>query len=569
MPIVKMPDGTQVSFPDDMPPEQIKALILRKFPQLAQGTGTPAPQQPNPIAANASQGLSGVNEGIADTLGTPVQMTDEALRAGAAGLHALGGPNIQFPTDPVGGQQFFRNLMSPTIGAPTSDPTGQFVRKMGNDIGASILPGMGAAAASSRPLASMLLNTASSLASGGGGAAAGAAANVVAPGNQGAQNIAQAVGEGLGMATPGAASRLVTPFPVAQDAVSQARLASARALQGQGVDLTAGQVTGNKPLQYAESELGGGAELTNQQKQQFTQAALRAAGVNAPLATPDVMNTAFSDIGGRFNQLGMSTGITPDRQLGSDLSSVVQNYQGVVSQSNQAPIVQNTVADIVRYAGTGQITGQQYQDLRSRLGQAVGATDGPLNGALKGIQSALDDSLGRTLAAQNPSALQDWQQTRQDYANLSRIKEAVTGPGQDAADGIISPQRLRTVVSAANPSAYVRGNGQMGNLARAGVSGMTPLPNSGTSPRMAVHAIPTAIGAALGGMLGSNAGGPMEGGLAGAAAGAMAPAVLGKALMSRPVQGYLGNQVMANQQPIQNGFIGPLSAALIQQAGAQ
>jgi hypothetical protein len=32
MPIVAMPDGTQVSFPDDMPAEQIKGLISQKFP---------------------------------------------------------------------------------------------------------------------------------------------------------------------------------------------------------------------------------------------------------------------------------------------------------------------------------------------------------------------------------------------------------------------------------------------------------------------------------------------------------------------------------------------------------
>ena len=35
MPIVKMPDGVQVQFPDDMPKEQIKAMIASKFPEVA------------------------------------------------------------------------------------------------------------------------------------------------------------------------------------------------------------------------------------------------------------------------------------------------------------------------------------------------------------------------------------------------------------------------------------------------------------------------------------------------------------------------------------------------------
>lgn len=33
MPVVQMPDGANVSFPDDMPPDQIKELIAKKFPQ--------------------------------------------------------------------------------------------------------------------------------------------------------------------------------------------------------------------------------------------------------------------------------------------------------------------------------------------------------------------------------------------------------------------------------------------------------------------------------------------------------------------------------------------------------
>jgi hypothetical protein len=32
MPIVAMPDGARVSFPDDMPADQIRSLILQKFP---------------------------------------------------------------------------------------------------------------------------------------------------------------------------------------------------------------------------------------------------------------------------------------------------------------------------------------------------------------------------------------------------------------------------------------------------------------------------------------------------------------------------------------------------------
>ena len=37
MAVVTMPDGVDVSFPDDMPPEQIRALIAKKFPNDVAG----------------------------------------------------------------------------------------------------------------------------------------------------------------------------------------------------------------------------------------------------------------------------------------------------------------------------------------------------------------------------------------------------------------------------------------------------------------------------------------------------------------------------------------------------
>lgn len=69
MPIVRMPDGTQVRFPDDMPREQIRGMIAQKFPdagsQIPNSTvtgsfdaieqqGTPRPAQ---AAANEAAGL--------------------------------------------------------------------------------------------------------------------------------------------------------------------------------------------------------------------------------------------------------------------------------------------------------------------------------------------------------------------------------------------------------------------------------------------------------------------------------------------------------------------------------
>lgn len=59
MPVVRMPDGANVSFPDDMPAEQIRGLIASKFPEVAQ------PPRPD-FAQRVGQDLSTRAQDIAD-----------------------------------------------------------------------------------------------------------------------------------------------------------------------------------------------------------------------------------------------------------------------------------------------------------------------------------------------------------------------------------------------------------------------------------------------------------------------------------------------------------------------
>lgn len=70
MPIVKMPDGTQVRFPDNMPAEEIRGMIQSRFPD--------AGKQFNPIEAaqgGLMQGMTfGFNDEIQAGMMTPIEM---------------------------------------------------------------------------------------------------------------------------------------------------------------------------------------------------------------------------------------------------------------------------------------------------------------------------------------------------------------------------------------------------------------------------------------------------------------------------------------------------------------
>ena len=150
----------------------------------------------------------------------------------------------------------------------------------------------------------------------------------------------------------------------------------------------------------------------------------------------------------------------------------------------------------------------------------------------------------------NPNDLGGWKNVRKEYRNLLVIERAGTGGGEVAANGIISPAQLRnaTVMKQGRRN-YARGKGDYAELARAGEAVMKAPPNSGTAARQAARLAPNLLGGALGGTVGGSEGGGMEGALLGFAAGTAAPYAMGRALLSKPVRGYLGNQAMANVSP--------------------
>lgn len=537
------------------------ATALAQALRQQQSLGAQLPQAPSGPTPGSmtSQGLSGFNEGLADLLGAPVELTNGALRLGAAGLKAAGGPDIQMSQAPVGGQQFMRNLMSPTIAPPDADPIDQGIRGVGKVLGSAAIPAGGAAAFASRPLASLVANLGTTMAGDAAGGLASSAADRLMPGNKTAQQIASLLGDTAGdLAAVGTANIGRIASPIAADAQ---RAAAAQNLRSQGIDLTAGQATGNGPLQWAESQLGGGAtqNVIKRQGDQFTAAAMRTTGTGVADATPPSMAKAFGDFNQRYSKLAQQSYAVPDKQLGSDLSSAIGMYKSTVAPSSQAKIIDDTLNDITGYARSGVITGPQYQDMRSRLGQAISTTDGQLNAALKGIRNALDANVLRTTASVNPALMQEWQTTNRQYGNLKDISSAVKGAGTNAVNGVVPPAALRSALARWNQTGYVTGKGDLNQLARDGVTAMTPLPNSGTAQRAAVMGIPAALAAGI-------VGGPGAGAAGLAAVGA--PYVLGRSLMSGPVQSYLGKNAYAGAAgPMKGGT--SLLQALLAQAASQ
>lgn len=549
--LVKMPDGVTVSFPDDLSREEIGALIADKFPQEVEK------RRPTGAADYAVQGLSGANEGLAGTLGLPVDLANQFIVGPAmAGINAVAGTDFKPSDKPFLGSESIKGMMGGAI-APESDrPELQMTRRVGQEFGAAAPVVGGLAAKAAKPV-QMLAAEAGLTAASGAGAAAAQQAD---PDNPWLELAAQ-FGASAGAASATRAVRkAITP-----NTISPTRQTANKVMKREGVDLTAGQATGNKRLQYTEAELGGYRvdEFTEKQAEQFTKAVLKRAGISANRATTEVLDEAFTRMGDEFDDLATRTTMPLDRQLGTDLRTTLDDYRNLTG-SDAKPIVENLIGDLVTQAqksASGTLDGTFYKTMRSRIERAArGTSDPELKGALRDLKDILDDAIERGMTSADDIAA--WKQVRNDYRNMIVIEQAATAGGANAASGLISPAALRqATVTKHGRRNYARGNSDFAELARAGVETMTPLPQSGTAPRAAVNAIKGAApfaGAALGG------GGSLGmGAVAGAAAGAAAPSLTGRAILSGPGRRYLTNQVLPSGGARAARGAGPATAALV------
>lgn len=543
------------------PPQQQAgpATLPPEFADLpVPGYEKAAPMQPQAPMTEPDwigQGLSGVNEGLGNALMLP-NIAEVGLRSiGPAIGNALGG-DFAYPQEsylPNVGATYMD--LANNLGAirpETEDAGDQISRRLGQELGASIpfiLAGGGAASNPARQIASELGIAAGS------GLGAGVAQQV-APDNAVAEMLGQVAG-GLGAAgLQELGRRAITPFPS-----NPTRENMAQILADEGVDITAGQRTGNTGLRYTESELGGrtAQDFMERQSEQFTQAALKKAGINAPRATPEVMDDAYRTIGAAFDDMAANTVVPMDQQFATDMLQAINDYGNAVPGGMQAPAVQKFVDEISqRMNQTGALAGPDYASFRSQMGDmARNTSSNELASALRDIQNAMDGAAERYIAQTNPDLLGEWRNIRTQYRNLLTVTDAVKGAGENAAMGIISPAQLSSAIRRQNPRAWVTGQGDFADLARAGVSTMSTLPNSGTASRLAVRGmtsgLPTMAGAAIGGR-----GGDVAQALIGGAIGSQVPGIAGNAMLSGPGRAYLGNQAfLPSADP--RLFLGPLA----------
>jgi hypothetical protein len=136
-------------------------------------TGGPGPRRENFGESYAGQAISGVNEGIANTVGfIPDAINNAIIGPAMAGINAVAGTDFKPSEKPFLGQQNVREMMGPAIAPATADPGKQMVRRVGEEFGAAAIPVAGLASRVAQPLRMIAAEAGLTAGSGAGAAAA-------------------------------------------------------------------------------------------------------------------------------------------------------------------------------------------------------------------------------------------------------------------------------------------------------------------------------------------------------------------------------------------------------------
>lgn len=487
------------------------------------------PARQSPAADVVKSAGAGLGSGALDTAMLLPRVIDAASGFGHRALDSLlGAPNVRPPeavTNPAAAVNQGVRAALPGLDYAPQTTAGRYAKTAGEFVpGAMVTPGNALANA-------LRLGVIPGVAS----EAAGQATEGTA-----AEPLARLAGALLGPSLANIPGKIISPMTIAPE-----RQAMVDALKNAGVDLTAGQTTGNKGLQWAESALSdmpfagnGYQNAIEKQGQQFTAGALAHMGIPASereLATPEVLAQGKANIGQQFNDLASRNTLQIDPQLRQELAAIKSDYADAYLPSMQRPIVNKVIDDL---AGEGAaMPGSRYQDIRSRLSQqakSLNQNDPQTAQAVRGIRDALDNAMLRSVSPDDAAA---WNEARNHWANWKTIEKAAGGAGSESAMGYISPAALRNAAASGNINrgAYVTGQNDLGNFARDAVGIMNRLPQSGTAPRQNIAHLTQALASVgAGGFLG---------GVPGAVGAVAGPAVAGRVLMSGPVQAYLKNQV--------------------------
>ena len=506
---ITAPDGSkfEVEAPDTATPEQIQAYAASQFQSQKKAVATKTPEAPpDPTGSTFDNLRAGIGKAYADLgrgakqllgVGALKALEDHPILAklpNAVGLPTAAAA-LGLPTSAEFAKTTQRNIDE----AKKRDAA---LMNTGVGVGGNILGNIALAAP-----AALIPGANTAVGAGILGAIQGLIQPVATGESRAVNTSLGAAGGVAGQGLSKLIGKAVSPININVTPERQ-RLIDAAARENIPLDLA--QITGSKPLQIANTVLSNlpitaSKEAQKQAIQQsaFNRAVLARAGQEADSATPEVIKAAEQKLGGMIQGATKGQKIGLDEGFQKNIQTTIEQYKDVLDPLQRQEL--NRIADMFSKGKNVQMHGEAYQTARSMLGRKANSlfkNDPEAARAYQGIQAALDDAAERSLPADKLSQLAT---ARSQYGPLMAIEKAMAKVGGSSGD--ISPAALRTAVAMQNPKTYVRGDGQLNDLARIGETFLkNQIPDSGTAQRTAMQNLLTGnmglagIGALTGGV---------------------------------------------------------------------
>ncbi len=494
MPIVDV-DGQQIEFPDDMSSDEISSVLQKQFP----------PQQPNQETPQEPGLLDTTQQGqqqAADLYTSGQQSLPETLLQGAAtgadAINKVSGDALSaitpdFIKEPL--KRGVNNAVSYLSDTPVGDVARSAIQKYGEF-------------SQDHPRAARDIGALARVGS------------VLAPFGKvkGVSPVSAALdATGAVAKTAGKAVLNTAMFPIRAPAEIAAQLATRPDLIAEapkvvelgkkyGVPIGLDDIADSAHYKTLISEgktlpFAGAGDVTKTQNDAFTRAVSKSIGLDTPNITPEQIDKAFTDIGGKFNSFfdGQKVDLGKDFGLGlrqkdfldevgdnygSDGKATLQKYMGKINSAINKD---------------GNVDGTELGKIRNSVAR-IARTSG--NPEIKGAARDLDNFIVSVSESHSvPSqALDDFRKAKYQYKNLITIEPLAQ---KDQLRGHINPGLLLGRTRAVWGRNFSKGDaGELGDLANLGQYIKESVPNSGTSQRSATRklltgnisaAIPTAV----------------------------------------------------------------------------
>lgn len=406
-------------------------LDQQKAIALASARKRRADAEGNSVTNGAAQFGSGLNEGIANFAGAPVDILTSALNLGISGVNGATGADIAPITDPVGGSGTFKRALDPFITA--GDPqtaTQRYLRRGGQEVGFGVpaaltgasMPKYGAAA---REALGAYLGT--STAGDVGAAVAGQTSREIAPDSNVADFIASLIGGGL--ASYGA-SRFTKPtaaVPTLQE-VKKTAADKWAAVKSNGAQLTDNAMAG------LEAKLSGALPDSQLAPEAYPNA-FKMADTVGTLKNPTVY-----DVEEARRIIGDAVAGDPkEARVGVQMKRAIEDYLGGIGPNDvTGGSVDSVISDLsAARKATHQAAKADAVINKEMRGETRAATTGTggneVNATRQNIRTLYDRERDPTLRGQRQGYTPD------EMAAMGRVVEGT--PGQNVARllGRLSP----------------------------------------------------------------------------------------------------------------------------------